>query len=565
MDEDPNNKTFDKIYYQTPQLKIKSMCMRKTKSTYNTLTLETDHSSTYKKQYNTNRRTLPHQNSVKQLHTINNSKIIKKTFDENNTIIKKKELNKRYSLRPDKINKNEKDINTNNNKKRISKTEERDDAKINIKKRLSEKKNKNTNENDLKNDKKENQEQKNIKCKKREKIKDNKNEKKEELKKNNNKEKNDDKNYSKTEINKKEGNSKQNIENKKENKIKNLKKDIKNKAYNTFNNKSNSEINSLEVNHLSPGKSISPKKFHNLSLDQKITGEKISPRRKKILPNGNKAQNEKEKEKENTNESKKKVEEKKITKLAKKDKEKINKNILISKKEEKEYKKNLNNTNNLNNLNSPKLTIKAKKHEFLYIPHIVLDPLDVLKNQIEIVLSQFDDKLKKLNKSTLEDSAQFLIKKAHEEYANKLQEIYDNQESELIKIKNIYSFKLYKVSINNDENEDEEENKKKYDELVEKKDNEINELEQKFIERKKKLKCEFKNKIEELKKTYDVEKQINLNKELVDEIKKKLVKIFNDKNMINKKGINFSLKDYKKCMKNNKLKQNNASDTSLKK
>ena len=36
-------------------------------------------------------------------------------------------------------------------------------------------------------------------------------------------------------------------------------------------------------------------------------------------------------------------------------------------------------------------TIKTKKQEFLYVPHIVLDPLDVLNNQIEIILSRFEE------------------------------------------------------------------------------------------------------------------------------------------------------------------------------
>ena len=29
--------------------------------------------------------------------------------------------------------------------------------------------------------------------------------------------------------------------------------------------------------------------------------------------------------------------------------------------------------------------------EFLYLPHIILDPLDVLKNQIEIVLQKYEE------------------------------------------------------------------------------------------------------------------------------------------------------------------------------
>ena len=222
------------------------------------------------------------------------------------------------------------------------------------------------------------------------------------------------------------------------------------------------------------------------------------------------------------------------------------------------------NTNNKNNMNSIKPTTKSKKQEFLYIPHIVLDLLDVLKNQIEIILSKYDTKIKTLNKSNIENTVYFLIKKYNEEYTNKLQEIYDNQETELIKLKNQYSLKLYKLSINNEE-EEEDENKKKIEELKQQRDNEINELEKKFIEKKKELKDEFRKRMEDMKKSYDFEKQKNLNKEMVDEIKKNFVKIFNDRNMMNKKGINFSLKDYKKCIKNNKNKSNNSTESISKK
>ena len=69
--------------------------------------------------------------------------------------------------------------------------------------------------------------------------------------------------------------------------------------------------------------------------------------------------------------------------------------------------------------------------------------------------------------------------------------------------------------------------------------------------------------MEEIKKLYDEEKQKILNKELVDDIKKKLVKIFNDKKMMNKKGINFSLRDYKNIIKNNNIKADKLRDTTF--
>ena len=90
-------------------------------------------------------------------------------------------------------------------------------------------------------------------------------------------------------------------------------------------------------------------------------------------------------------------------------------------------------------------------------------------------------------------------------------------------------------------------------------------MEKKFIQKKKELKAEFINKIETIKKMYDEEKIINMNKELFSNIKKTFVKIFNDKNMVNKKGIYFNLKDYKKSIKNNFNKTNLATHSIMKK
>ena len=171
--------------------------------------------------------------------------------------------------------------------------------------------------------------------------------------------------------------------------------------------------------------------------------------------------------------------------------------------------------------------------------------MDVLKNQIEIIISQYDEKLKDLNEKNIDECVPNLIKKAHTEYANKLLELYDRREKEIIKIKKKYAPDLYKLSLKNEDEEEEENNKKKSEELIQKRDKEIIEMEQKYNDKKMELKNTFKKKMEDIKKSNDIEKQKTLNKELLDEFKKKLIKIFNDKKFLNKKGINFSLRDYK--------------------
>ena len=353
--------------------------------------------------------------------------------------------------------------------------------------------------------------------------------------------------------------------------------------------KINLKSNCLNVIPLPSRKSVSPKNMsYHLPFDKslldpkkeyifspKITNRVISFEKfrskeetKKIESKDkeNIKDKEKDKEKEKVKDiEKEKENEKKNNKVIKKDKEKINKNILTPKKIDiKETKRNSVGSNKNNNTNSGRASSKTKKQEFLYIPHIVLDPLDVLKNQIEIILSQYDEKLKNLNDKNIENCTQYLIKKAHTEYTNKLLDIYDKKEKELIKIKNKYSPELYKVSLNNNEEEEEdEENKKKYDELIQKREKDIMEIEKKYNEKKIDLKNGFKKKMEDIKKLYDEEKQKILNKELVNEIKKKLIKIFNDKKMMNKKGINFSLRDYKNSIKNSNIKTDKLRDTTF--
>ena len=595
MNDDINNRTFDKDIYKTPQLKTRTFCMRKTKSTYNTLKLDIEPTSSSKKTYNTKthlalvKRVLNHQSSVKQFNILKNIQMTK-TFDINdnsyNNVNKNKRLNDKNGKHNTLNNQIKKNLKNENNKKGNINKEKKDEInKIKINKKILENKNdktKNNNENEKKINKKENEESK--------KMKNNKNE----IQKNNKEKKEINKNDGINKKIKENKNSKLNIDiknDKKEKVVKNKIKEIRTRndrryntisSYNTYDNKNedkkikkkkhNLKINDLNLIPLPSRKSASPKSIsHNLTFTEKIVDTKYSPKSKKTISFGinnikEKAKinelNDKDKDKDK---DKNKENEKSFIKLSKKDKEKINKSILSPKKKEtKENKKNSMNTNNKNNMNSIKPTTKPKKQEFLYIPHIVLDPLDVLKNQIEIILSKYDTKIKTLNKSNIENTAHFLIKKHNEEYTNKLQEIYDNQETELIKLKNQYSLKLYKLSINNEE-EEEDENKKKVEELKQQRDNEINELEKKFIEKKKELKDEFRKRMEDMKKSYDFEKQKNLNKEMIDEIKKNFVKIFNDRNMMNKKGINFSLKDYKKCIKNNKNKSNNNIDTISKK
>ena len=542
------NKTIDKNLLQTPKLKTKTLGLKKNKTSDAGFKLDSDISLTSKKSIS-NKTHLPvishflkHQRSVKQFR--NQNKIMNKTFDLSDDCIKTKEENKKIDKKDNKDINNSTFTKNQNNKKKMIKVERKENNKDS----------KNKKKNIENNDDKKNSENKDKQNIKEGEINDNKlNQEKNEVKDEEDKKKDDNNN------NLEEKKIKKKVVIRKENKTKSLKNENLGKMYNTYDGKKEDKnmkekkLN-LKLSNAIPlngRKSVSPK---NANHSQSFTKSK-SPK------------NNKEKEPI-------KVERKENSiKVIKKDKTVIDKNLLTPKR--KEIKKSLlnldtsngdSNTNNKkHNLNSAKPVIKTKKEEFLYIPHIVLDPLDVLKNQIEIILRQFNDRLKNLNNSTKGNCVQTLIKKAHEEYASKLYQIYDKKEKELIKIKTRYGKELYKLSLKKDdekEQEQEEDKIKKNEEIVKKRDKKISEVESAFIEKKAELKGKFKNRMEEIKKSNDIERQKMLNKELVDEIKKKLIKIFNDKKFLNKKGINFSLRDYKNSMKNNKIKTDNLREAS---
>lgn len=595
MDEDSKNRTFDKNIFKTPKIKNRNLCLRKSKSSYNNSKLETDPSSTTKKSYNTKThlvlvsKFLTHQNSVTQFNTINNSEIMNKTFDINKKKSKNNFKNKKLSIQIEKDEYQSKTIlNTDYNKKKmIIKVEKKDDKnlkniyneksrnrirEIKLYKSNTEKNIKKSQKNKLDNitkmSKKEKNEDKNnkneikIKAEKKEKIFQ--------------KIKNDNKNK-KSEI-KKENKTKKNVINK-EIKKRNNKRFKNINTSNSFNNPKeekkikskmlNKGIDKLNIISLPQRKAASPKALnHNFIFDKKaleINEIRYSPKLNKNIMSFE--INSKEDIKKVDKIKKEKENGKVKDRLSKKDKERIDKGVLTPRKIElKQTKKNFTNENK--NINSSKKLPKEQKREFLYIPHIILDPLDVLKNRVEIILSQFEKKINDLNKSNLENHIQNYIKKSHEEYTRELNDIYNEREKELIKIKQIYREKLNSIS-NNDDNKEEEkqekENKIETEKILEERDNTINDIEKKFLDNKKIVKNKFLYKTEEIKKLYDAPKQINLNKEFIEQIKKKIVKIFNDKKMMNKRGINFSLKEYKNSLINNKTKKNKSMDSITKK
>ena len=299
---------------------------------------------------------------------------------------------------------------------------------------------------------------------------------------------------------------------------------------------------SLNIIPLPFKKNITSNKMLNKTLEK---NDRYSPRiikKNKSFSNKNSDFHEKEKK-----------EKKNISKNG----EKINKNLLKHKKEPDIIPIAINKIDTIKNINSDRLKTRSKKFEFLYMPHIILDPLDVLNNQIEIILQKYEEKIKLLNKSNCITNINYIIKSTIEKYTKDLFDLYQEKENELNMIKNNYNKQMYNLNYNNENINEDEINKNK--------ETQIKDLEEKFKEKKEKLKNDFKNKIEDIKKSYNKKEQIDLNKKFCMEMKNKFLKIFNDKNMINKKGINFSLKDYKNSLKHSLIKSGKLRSSSFEK
>lgn len=203
---------------------------------------------------------------------------------------------------------------------------------------------------------------------------------------------------------------------------------------------------------------------------------------------------------------------------------------------------NINNNNNKklrtstpgirdNEENKDKTNKKEKENKIdpLYIPHIIKDPLDILKQKIEIILEQSNEEINNLsNKISLIDiEMESAFAQEHENYSKNLETIYKEKETKLKETYKKYDFALYKMFKTYGEK-----NNIIYDEMMKDKVEQILEIEQEFNNKKNKLKNNLNEKIEEVKKSYEKKRQEQeiFNKKYINDIKKKIYNLLYDKN-----------------------------------
>ena len=202
-----------------------------------------------------------------------------------------------------------------------------------------------------------------------------------------------------------------------------------------------------------------------------------------------------------------------------------NNNLKITEEKKSCLKKESNNINKFQVINKP---FKPKKlGSSLYIPHVVLDPLDIIKTRLNKVLKGFNDKIINISQSTslVDMSMQNTYTKIYDDYTTELKEIYMQKENKLMQINDKYEQVLYKML-----QEYGKEDNILYDELLKEKEEQLENLEKDFINSKKELKLKFQNKVEELKRNTEENKQKIIDKELLGEVKNQIIEVFVKRN-----------------------------------
>ena len=214
-------------------------------------------------------------------------------------------------------------------------------------------------------------------------------------------------------------------------------------------------------------------------------------------------------------------------------------------------------TNEENNKKKEKEKEKEKeKKEIidpLYIPHIVQDPFDILKEKVNLILEKSNEEITNLsNKICLIDiEMETAFAKEHEKFAKNLEIIYKEKERKLRETYKKYDFALYKMFKTYGQK-----NNVIYDEMMKDKVDQILEIEQEFNNKKNKIKNNLNEKIEEIKKNYEKKRQEQdaINNKIINDIKNNIYNILYDKNKNdNKNSSNKKEKNIKNNIKNEEV------------
>ena len=218
-----------------------------------------------------------------------------------------------------------------------------------------------------------------------------------------------------------------------------------------------------------------------------------------------------------------KVAKNKKVNLASSDSKHENKNInkKISKSREKTPIKEKSNKNDISLFSSLNYKDENKKDP-LYIPHIVISPLDIFQQNIKLVIDVTSDEIDNIcnSFSTFDINMEKQIYQIYENYTKNLLELYRKKEQKLKDIYNKYNRSLYAIKKKN-----EDKNDLNFNEIINKKQKDIEEAKLEFNLEKNLLKNELEININCIKDKEKLELDNILDNKLTDKIKKKLYDI----------------------------------------
>ena len=195
-----------------------------------------------------------------------------------------------------------------------------------------------------------------------------------------------------------------------------------------------------------------------------------------------------------------------------------------------------------NLMKKPSIQIKSINKFSINKPHIILNPLDIMKKRVKIILKETNLKLIDLSLSMtqidIDDHDSY--KKIQIEYMEELDSIYKEKFNKIREIKSKYDYDVFELQkiYKNDY-------KDLIHELKEEKDNIISAVQDDFIIKKNLAKKKFQDKIKEIQENSSYERNNLLERDIFNEMKEKITKI------LNKPIVNFEFPNHKQNKNNN--------------
>ena len=162
------------------------------------------------------------------------------------------------------------------------------------------------------------------------------------------------------------------------------------------------------------------------------------------------------------------------------------------------------------------------KKDPLYIPHIVMSPLDLFLKRIDIVIDVTSDEIDNICSlfSTIDMSKEKQLYQIYESYIKHLNELYKKKEQKLKDVYNKYNRSLYVLKKKNQDKSD-----LNFDDIINNNQKDIEKIKREFNLEKNILRDELNKNINLIKSKEKLKLDNLLDRKLTDNIKKKLYEI----------------------------------------